>query len=395
MSETNKKLQPPRVINIQDLRRLAQKRLPRVVFDYLDGGAENEITLRENCRVFEDVVFRPKYAVPVSSCDLRTNIFGLDLAMPVILAPVGYSRLFNPRGELAAAAAAGDAGLTFTLSTISGHKLENVKAATKGPAWYQLYTIGGQAASEAALERARAAGYAALVVTVDTPVAGMRERDPRNGMKQLMAGSLLEKLPFVPNLMLHPAWVAAYLADGGTPRLENVVVPGNGPLPMTNVSQALADAVVTWNSLKWIRNSWPGPILIKGLLTAEDARRAVDEGASGVIVSNHGGRQLDSAPAALRALPQVVAAVGDRTTVLMDGGIRRGSDVVKALAMGAKAVLIGRAYAYGLAAAGQDGVARALEILRADIQRTLQLIGCTKISELSRDSIDFPGSWLR
>jgi len=388
-------LVPPRVVNIEDLRRLAQRRLPRSVFDYLDGGADDESTLRENPRAFNDVLFRPRNAVAFANCDLRANVLGHDLSFPAILAPVGYSRMMHPEGELAAARAAGDAGTVYTLSTISGHKLENVKAATKGSAWYQLYLLGGRAAAEAGIDRARRAGYSALVFTIDTPVAGMRERDPRNGMKQMLGSSLFAKLPFLPNILAHPRWLAAFLADGGMPKLENIVIPGQGPMQLIDVSAALADAAVSWDDLKWIRNVWSGPIIVKGILTADDARRAVDEGAAAVIVSNHGGRQLDSVYPTIRALPEVVAAVNGRTEVLMDGGIRRGSDIVKAICLGARAVLIGRAYAYGMAAAGYPGIMRALEILRADVERTLRLLGCPSIAALDSSYIDAPQHWRR
>ena len=386
-------LSPPHVINIEDLRRLSQRRLPRSVFDYLDGGAEDETTLRENPRAFNDVLFRPRNAVAFTDCDLRVRAVGHELGFPAILAPVGYSRMMHPEGELAAARAAGDAGTVYALSTISGHKLEVVKAATKGPMWYQLYVLGGRAAAEAGIDRARRAGYSALVFTIDTPVAGMRERDPRNGMKQMLGSSPFAKLPFLPNILAHPRWLAAFLADGGMPKLENIVIPGKGPMELVDVSAALAEAAVCWDDLKWIRNAWNGPIIVKGILTGDDARRAVDEGAAGIVVSNHGGRQLDSVYPTIRALPEVVAAVNGRTEVLLDGGIRRGSDIIKAICLGARAVLIGRAYAYGMAAAGYPGIMRALEILRADVERTLRLLGCPSISALDSSYVHYPSSW--
>ena len=386
---------PSRVINVHDLRQLAQRRLPPVVFDYLDGGAEGEITLRENCRVFEDVTFRPRQAVAISNIDLSTQVLGQNLSFPAILAPVGYSRLMHPAGEVAASAAAGAAGTIYTLSTISGHKLEDVRAASKGHVWYQLYLLGGREAAEAGIERARRAGYSVLVVTIDTAVAGMRERDPRNGMKELLGGSLFAKIPFVPQFLSHPGWLMSFLLDGGVPKLENIVIPGQGPMELIDVSAALARAVVTWSDLTWIRKVWGGPIVVKGILTGDDAKRAVDEGAAGVIVSNHGGRQLDSVSPTLRALPEVVAAVGSKTEVLMDGGIRRGSDIVKAICLGARAVLVGRAYAYGMAAAGQAGATRALQILREDVERTLRLLGCPSISQLDASYVDFPAHWRR
>jgi L-lactate dehydrogenase (cytochrome) len=386
----------PQVVSVEDLRRLARRQLPKVVFDYLDGGAEGEVTLRENCRAFEDVTFRPRHAVAVPACDLRTRVLDFDLSLPFLLAPVGYSRLMHPGGEIVAARAAGAAGTGYILSTISGHKLEDVKAASAGPVWYQLYLMGGRGAAESSIQRARSAGFSALVVTIDTVVAGMRERDFRNGMKELLGGNALAKIPFLPQFLTRPAWLTRFLLDGGVPKLPNVVIPGQGPVPLIDVSAALASAAVTWEDLRWIREAWPGPIIIKGVLTGDDARRAVDEGAAAIVVSNHGGRQLDSVPASLRALPEVVAAVDGQAVVLMDGGIRRGSDIVKAICLGARAVLIGRAYAYGLAAGGESGVARAIAILRADLERTLKLLGCTSIAALDRSYVDvsarFPAS---
>ena len=329
----------------------------------------------------------------IKKCDLTVRVLGQELSFPAMLAPVGYSRLIHPRGETAAAKVAGEAGTAYILSTISGHKLEAVKAATKGPAWYQLYLLGGRAAAEAGIERAQRAGYSALVITVDTAVAGMRERDPRNGMKELLGKSLLAKLPYLPEILAHPRWLAAFLADGGVPRLENIVVPGQGPMKLVDVAAALVDAAVTWDDLQWIRKVWTGPIVVKGILTAEDAKRAVDEGAAAVVVSNHGGRQLDSVSATIRAVPEVVAAVHGQTEVLMDGGIRRGSDIVKAICLGARAVLIGRAYAYGLGAAGEAGVTRAVEILRADLERTLRLLGCPSVAALDRSYVEVPHAW--
>ncbi len=388
-------LASPRVVNIEDLRRLARRRLPKMVFDYLDGGAEGEVTLRENCRVFEDVIFRPRQAVAIDRCDLSTRVLGQDIAFPAMLAPVGYSRMMHPGGEVAAARAAGEFGTGYILSTISGHKLENVRAASRGPVWYQLYLAGGRAAAEAAIERIRVAGFSALVVTIDTAVAGMRERDPRNGTKELLGPSLLAKIPFLPQMLARPGWLSAFLLDGGTPKLENIVQPGKGALPLIDVSAALASSVVSWKDLAWLRKAWPGPILVKGVLTGDDARRAVDEGVAGVIVSNHGGRQLDGVSATLRALPEIVSAVGGQTEVLMDGGIRRGADIVKAICLGARAVLIGRGYAYGLAAAGHAGVVRALTILRDDVERTLRLLGCASVAELNSSFVEIPDSWRR
>jgi isopentenyl diphosphate isomerase/L-lactate dehydrogenase-like FMN-dependent dehydrogenase len=393
MTGTSRAVASPRVVSIEDLRPMARRRVPKAVFDYLDGGAEGEVTLRENCRAFEDVTFRPRHAVALPNCELSTRVLGFDLSLPFLLAPVGYSRLMHPDGEVAAARAAGAAGTAYILSTISGHKLEDVRTGSRGPVFYQLYLMGGRGAAEAAIERARVAGFSALVLTIDTAVSGMRERDFRNGMKELVSGGVLAKIPFIPSVVKHPGWLISFLLDGGLPALPNVVVPGQGPMTLIDVSAALARAAVTWTDLRWIRECWRGPIVVKGVLTGEDARRALDEGAAALVVSNHGGRQLDCVPASLRVLPEVVKAVNGQAEVWMDGGIRRGTDIVKAICLGARAVLCGRAYAYGLAAAGEAGVARAIEILRTDLDRTCRLLGCPSIAALDRSYVNVPRSW--
>src|SRR6266700_1582681 len=387
-------IEPPRVINIEDLRRAAKRRLPRVVFDYIDGGAEDERTLRANCHAFEEVTFRPRCAVETLACDPRVSVLGRSLSMPLILAPVGSSRLMYPRGEEAAASAAGAAGIAYTLSTLSGCRLEDVAVASKGALWYQLYLVGGRDCALSAIERAKAAGFSALVVTIDTAVAGMRERDLRNGVKELLSGKFWSMLPFVSQLLTRPLWLAGFIADGGLMKFPNVVIPGKGPMLYADVTAALEQSVVTWDDLKWIRQAWSGPIVIKGIHTGDDARHAVDAGANALVVSNHGGRQLDGVAPTLRILPEVVASVGDRVEVLLDGGIRRGSDIVKALCLGARAVMVGRAYAYGLGAAGGAGVARAIEILRSDLVRTLKLLGCASIADLYPTYLHVPSDWL-
>jgi L-lactate dehydrogenase (cytochrome) len=393
MTRASHSVASPRVVCIEDFRPIARERVPKSVFDYLDGGAEGEVTLRENCRVFNDVTFRPRHAVALADCSLCTRVLGFDLSLPFLLAPVGYSRLMHPGGEVAAARAAGKAGTAYILSTISGHRLEDVRAASTGPVFYQLYLMGGRGAAEGAIERARVAGFNALVVTIDTPVSGIRERDYRNGMRELVSGGPFEKIQFLPQILSRPGWLISYLLDGGLPGLPNVIVPGKGQMPLVDINAALAESAVTWADLRWIREGWKGPIIIKGVLTADDARRSVDEGVAAISVSNHGGRQLDGVPASLRALPEVVEAVQGRIEVLMDGGIRRGTDIVKALSMGARAVLCGRAYAYGLAAAGEAGVDRAIEILRVDLERTLRLLGCPSVTELDRSYVNVPKSW--
>jgi isopentenyl diphosphate isomerase/L-lactate dehydrogenase-like FMN-dependent dehydrogenase len=380
----------PPLVNIADLRLAAMRRLPRAVFDYIDGGSDGEVTLRENVRAFETIAFRPRCAVQTGTCDLRTTVLGTSLALPLVLAPIGSSRLFYPRGEEVAAHAAGAAGTAYTLSTFSGCLLEDVRRASSGPVWYQLYLAGGRECATATLDRARKAGYSALVVTIDTAVAGLRERDVRNGIAELLTRSPRRMAPHVAQFALRPRWLASFFSDGGLMAFPNVVVPGQGPMLYADVGRALEQSMVTWEDLRWIREVWNGPIVVKGVHTADDARRAADEGAAAVVVSNHGGRQLDGVRASILVLPEVVEAVGDRVEVLMDGGIRRGGDIVKALCLGARAVLIGRAYAYGLGAAGGAGVTRAIEILRADLIRTLKLLGCGSVAHLDASWIDLP-----
>ncbi|HEU0162201.1 MAG TPA: alpha-hydroxy acid oxidase [Rhizomicrobium sp.] len=379
-------LASPSVVNVKDLRRLARDRLPDAVFDYLDGAADDEVTLNDSEAAFREVLFKPRFAVATPSCDLSVTVLGHRLDLPFLLAPIGYSRLMHPRGELASSGAAGRAGTAYILSTMSGHTIEDVKKQSPGPTFYQLYLAGGRGAAEAAIARAKTAGYSALFVTIDTPVAGNRERDVRNGMKPLMGKNPFAKIRYLPNILSHPRWLAGYMLDGMSRPFPNIVVPGtgrgSGPLQAVDVAAALESAQVSWTDLAWIRQLWDGPIVMKGVMTVDDAKRSIDHGAQGIVVSTHAGRQLDGVAASLRVLPGIAEAVGDRIEVLFDGGIRRGADVVRAMALGAKACLLGRGYAYGLAAAGDAGVDRAVEIFRADIIRTLKLLGSPCIRDV-------------
>jgi L-lactate dehydrogenase (cytochrome) len=386
-------LAPHRVVNIEDLRRAARRRLPRFLFDYIDGGAEAELTLRANCRAFEQVTFRPRSAIATPSVDLRTTVLGTPLSLPFLLAPVGSCRMFYPRGEEVAAREAGAAGTAYILSTLSGCRLEDVKSASAGPVWHQLYLVGGREVATATIERARKCGAGALVVTIDTPVAGLRERDFRNGVKQILARRVAPMLPFLPQFIARPRWLAAYFRDGGMMKFPNIVL-AEGPMLYADVGVALEKSMVSWRDLRWIREAWTGPIVIKGVHTADDARHAVDEGADAIVVSNHGGRQLDGVKPTLQVLPEVVAAVGGQVEILLDSGIRRGSDIVKAICLGARAVLVGRAYAYGLGAAGGAGVERAIDILRTDVIRTMKLLGCASLAELDASYVDVPREWI-
>src|ERR1700759_4926555 len=380
-------LAAPRVVNVKDLRRMARARLPDAVFDYLDGAADDEVTLKDSEKAFREVYLKPRFAVATPSCDLGVTVLGHKLDLPFMLGPIGYSRMMHPRGELAASAAAGRHGTAYILSTLSGHRLEDVKAQSKGPTFFQLYLAGGRKAAEDGIARAKAAGFAALFVTIDTPVGGNRERDVRNGMKALMGKNPFAKLPYLPNILAHPRWLVAFMADGMIRPFPNVVIPGSGPLAAIDVAAALESAQVSWTDLKWIRELWKGPIVMKGVMTVDDAKRSIDAGAQGIVVSTHAGRQLDGCAASLRVLPGIVEAVGERIEVLFDGGIRRGADVVRAMAMGAKACLLGRGYAYGMASAGDAGAERAVEIFRADIIRTLKLLGCSSIGQVGAEHV--------
>lgn len=376
-----------RAVNIEDLRELARRRLPRIVFNYIDGGADGEWTLRENRRAFDAITFRPHQAVAVPACDLRTRVLGTELSMPLLLAPVGYLRVMHPDGEIAAARAAGRAGVGFILSTVSGHRLENVKAASSGQVWYQLYLTGGRAAAENAMGRAMDVGYTVLVITIDSTVIGHRERELRDGMEQLLRGNIWSKIPFAPQVLARPRWLTRFLLDGGLPDMPNIVSAETGVLRVRDAHTAMKREVFSWDDMQWIRALWKGPIVIKGVLSADDAKRSLDHGAAAVVVSNHGGRQLDGVPASLQVLPEVVAAVKDQAEVMMDSGIRRGSDIAKAMCMGARAVLCGRAFAYGLAAGGEAGVARAIEMLRSDLERCLKLLGCRSVDALNESYV--------
>ncbi len=386
-----------RLKTVDDARGLARGQLPRVVFDYIDGAAEGEHTMQANLDAFDAVGFLPAMAVPGLSISpsLSTTVLGCELSLPVILAPVGFTRAMEPTGDVAGAVAAHAERTLFTLSSMSGHTMEEVAAATEGPKWFQLYGLGGHAGAESLVRRARALGYTALVVTVDTPIPGNRERDLHHGVTMPLRVTRETATRFAPQALVRPGWLYRFARDRFSMDLAMARGMGSAEKPMT-IDEAVIQWVlepITWDDFGWLAEAFDGPVLAKGVLTGADARRAVDAGASGVIVSNHGGRQLDGVPAALTALDEVVRTVGGEVEVLMDGGVRRGSDVAKAVAIGAKAVLIGRPWAFGLAAAGEPGVERVLQILRTELARTLRLLGVGSVRELDRSHVTLPAAW--
>jgi isopentenyl diphosphate isomerase/L-lactate dehydrogenase-like FMN-dependent dehydrogenase len=367
--------------------------LPRVLFDYIDGGADDEVTLRENRRAFEDLTFRPRQATYVRP-NLATTVLGEGIGFPVLLAPCGQARLAHPDGEIGAARAAVAAGTVSVVSAAAGTTLEDVAGGAGGPCWFQLYFMRGRDGAEVLVQRAQDAGYTVLVVTVDTAVVGNRERDIRNGVVLPMRANTRNALRFAPQLLSHPRWFARFARDGLPFEIPNArhLGPGGSATPPAGIDTALITAPPTWTDIAWLREQWRGPLVVKGVLTGDDARRAVDVGAQAVVVSNHGGRQLDGAPATIRVLPETARAVGADAEVLLDGGIQRGTDVAKALALGARAVLVGRAYLYGLAVGGEAGVRQVLKVLRAELERTLRLIGCASVADLDASWVDDRGS---
>jgi L-lactate dehydrogenase (cytochrome) len=372
----------PRFVNVADARRRARRVLPRVVFDYVDGGAEDEHTMSENTAAFREISFRPHMAVGAVEPSLSVKVFGTNLRLPVILAPCGLVRLMHPDGADGAAQAAASRGTISVLSTVSGASLESVASASSGPMWFQLYAAGGRKEAESLIERAAVAGFEALVVTVDTPVLGRRERDVRHGIEPPLRINPRGVVHLGPQVLSRPVWAWRMARNGvqmlgGGARGAGTTTTEPSVLKVSSVASPFR-----WSDIEWMRGRWSGPLIVKGILTSDDALRAVACGADGLIVSNHGGRQLEGAPATVRVLPEVVAAVGDDAEVLVDGGIRRGSDVVKAIALGARAVLVGRPYLYGLAAAGRPGVEQVLDILRDEMTRTLALLGCPGVEAL-------------
>ena len=366
--------------SIADLRRAAKRRLPRAVFDYMDGAAEDEVTLRRNQADFGRYELLPHFLVDVGNIDLSTRALGADLDAPFILAPTGMSRLFHHTGERAVARAAQKAGTLYSLSSVATTSIEDIARVGRGPKMLQLYVWRDRGILKDFIQRAKASGYTALCLTVDLPQAGQRERDLKSGFTvppQIRLSNLLDT-------MLRPDWLLDFLTSPRM-KLENVLAYTDAAQNLFSVIEyttAQFDPTLTWDDMAWMIDEWGGPFAIKGILTVDDARRAVETGVSAVILSNHGGRQLDHAPSPISVLPEVVDALGDRVEIILDGGVRRGADAIKALCLGATAVMVGRAYLFGLGAGGEAGVDRALELLTGEIKRNMALLGCPSVQQL-------------
>lgn len=377
--------------NVDDFRRLAKQRLPAPLFHFLDGGADDEFTLRRNTSSFEDCRLVPDALADLTGMDLSTTVLGQKIDWPVIFAPTGVNRLFHHDGERAAARAAEKLGTFYSLSTLSTVSIEEIGAIGNGPKCFQLYIHKDREMTYEFVDRARAANFGALALTVDTLVAGNRERDHKTGMMMPPRLTLSSLLSFA----THWHWAFNYLTHEKF-ELSNVADRiGSGTSSLTSVIDYVNsqfDQSVTWADAEQLIARWNGPFAIKGIMSVGDARRAVDVGATAIMLSNHGGRQLDGAPAPFEQLPAIADAVGDKIEIILDGGVRRGSHVLKALAMGARACSVGRGYLYPLAAAGQPGVERALGRLRDEIERSMVLMGCAKLSQLDRSKIMYPGS---
>lgn len=372
-----------RLHSVRDARRAARRRLPGVVFDYVDGAADDEVTMRRNEDAFAAVALRPKMASGRTEPRLGVTVLGKAIDFPVLLAPCGLVRLLHADGAAGVARAAASRGTVSVLSTVAGSPVEVVADESKAPLWFQLYSAAGLSEADALCDRAAAAGVDVLMVTVDTPTLGNRERDVRHGVAPPLRVDAHNAVPLGVQVLARPRWAAQLAATGIRLSRRGASPSGPGGGLLSSVASPFS-----WDDVAHLRNRWHGPFVVKGVLSGPDARRAVESGADAVVVSNHGGRQLDGAPATLQALPRVVAAVGGDAQVLVDGGIRRGSHVVAALAHGAHAVLIGRPYLFGLAAAGERGVERILDILREEMRRTMVLMGCSSVDELGPDSLE-------
>jgi L-lactate dehydrogenase (cytochrome) len=376
-----------RVASVEDLRRIAKRRLPGGVFDYIDGAAEDELTLAANQDAFRSTSFRPRVLRGVEKVDLSSTLLGRPVSFPLVLSPTGFTRIADPQGELAVARAAAAAGLPYTLSTLSTRSIEEVRAVSEGRLWFQVYAWRDRGLVKEMIERAAACRYEALVLTVDTAVLGRRERDVRRGFSlppTIGPRTLLDGA-------LHPGWTWSFVRSEPI-RFANVVGrevgDGASPVTLSDYVNSQFDPSLSWSDLDWLRSVWDGPVVLKGVQTVEDAVLAAEAGVTVIALSNHGGRQLDGAPAIFDLVAPVADVVGGRVEILCDGGVRRGSDIVKALAAGATAAMAGRAYLYGLAAGGERGVARVLDWFRSDMVRTMSLLGVGTVGEVTRDLLE-------
>ena len=378
-----------RAASVADLRRIARRRLPGGVFDYIDGAAEDERTLAANEAAFAATEFRPRVLRGIGKVDISSSVLGKPMAYPLALAPTGFTRIADPQGELAVARAAERAGLPYTLSTLSTRSIEEVRSVSDGRLWFQVYAWRDRGIVQEMIERAAAARYEALVLTVDTAVLGRRERDVRRGFS---LPPTIGPRTFVDGA-LHPAWTLAFLKSEPI-RFANVlgrdVGDGASPVKLSDYINTQFDPSLSWDDVDWLRSVWDGPIIVKGIQSVEDAVLAAERGVEAVALSNHGGRQLDDAPAPFSLIAPVADAVGGRTEIICDGGVRRGSDIVKAVAAGATACMAGRAYLYALGAAGERGVDRVLSWFGADMARTMALVGVETIPELDRSLLNLP-----
>ncbi len=382
-----------RAPTVSDLRAIARRRLPRMAFDFVDGGAGAETTVRANISDLARVTLRPRSLVDVSASSLSTSVVGQRLPMPVVLAPCGLIRVIGGDGELSAVRAAGAAGLTYTISTASSWSIEEIAAEATGPLWFQLYMWRSREVITTLLQRARAAGCTALVLTVDVVVNSKRPRDHRNGMSIPPQITLRN----VAGALRHPAWLGSLLRGPaiGFRNLQGIAEGSSALSHQEYVNTELSNLSPSWDDVAWLRRLWDGPLLIKGVTTVGDAQRAVAAGANGIFVSNHGGRQLDGLPSAISTLPPIADAVGDRVDIILDGGVRSGVDVVRAVALGASATAIGRSWVWGAAAAGQRGVEHVARIYRSETEEALRLLGCPDVTDLDRSWVDYPAEWDR
>ena len=387
INRTNRLLR--KAANVDDLRKLAKRRLPIGVFDYIDGGAEDEITLRRNVEAYKKVSFKPRVLRDMANIDTSTSLFGRKLSFPLVLAPTGFTRIAHSEGELAVVRAATRAGIPFTLSTMATRSIEECASVAESDTrlWFQIYTWRDRSVVKNLVERAEASGFEAVCLTVDTAVLGRRERDVRRGFTlppEVGLGTIIDGVK-------NPGWTWDFLTADPI-RFANVegltAIDGSTAVDLAEHMKSQFDPGLSWKDVEWLRSIWKGPILIKGIQTVEDALIAVDSGVEAIAISNHGGRQLDEAPAPFDLLPEVAEAVQDRLEIICDGGVRRGSDIVKAVSLGATAVMAGRPYLYALGACGERGVDHVLGLLHEGVERTMALIGAASMNDLSQELIN-------